>query len=1622
MVKNRMNALLVLIAMLLFSVSLFAEGRTSYKIKSYIDENGDVVNVYRYAGFPPKELPPVNTELPKEVRADGEKGFFALNNVPAYTWCYGCTATATSIIAAYYDNFGAPTVYTGPANGGVAPQTNSVWQTASQADTDQCPLAASKNGVDGRSTRGHGDDYWTGYLDEATDPYYGAWSEHDYEVGQRAAADFMGTNQWYNWENADGSTSLWSSAGGVYDYVGAEGSTPAARDGIHGVRLFYESLGMTVDWNYTRTITGYDDPDDDPDMGPATGGYEFAMYKASIDAGRPVYIQVEGHSMVGFGYDDTYTPPRLYLRDTWDTNTSQTAHYMSWGGVYSNMQHYAISEVILGTECYWAAPENVFALNDNRSVTVTWDDPSKGTKDMSYIVFRDGSQIATGVTTTSYVDNGASDGVHYWSVKAYYIDDSFTSYMSKQVAAYVSPSVTSFYDDFESGLGQWLMDPLTGQDYSWGLDTQYKYAGTYSLSDSPISETYPHTDTDYNVAGYYGDQTELLAAGGSIAEVAPGINFYTAADATCTFWMKYMIEESFDYLYFQACDDGVTWETLRTWSSEEAGVAWHQETISLGLFAGNSNVRFRFYFVSDYGYATEGTNIDNFAITPSSVDGAAPYVYYTKAKDYYSANADGFEITATITDFTGVDYANVLYKVNGGSEQTVTPLSVNGNTYFWKLPVQNPGDMIEFRFDVQDTYSTPNQGFKGPYYYVDGLHQKYDYGTVSSYTYVVPTTVDYDMKSYAVKFSSFYDDIVGAVVRGYIDATAIATEGDNDPMLINVWGDNSGLPGAALITPLSYANPATLSDTNAWAYVDLSSYAALDSMAGDYFIGFECGSGSTGMSRTVQTDCGTTQEFDFGRAYWQYYMSGSPIWEKNLGYNHHIRCITTNYQIQPAIIDPSPNGLAEELVPDGTSSQILTVNNIGGFSLDYNASIDYNGTAGAAEVASNDFNSALGWTSAGTRVWTRSTSLPGLNGSAYATVSAATQGNTVYHSYLTSGIIDMSSYGEGSTISFEQYKSTATSTGGLEISTDGTNWFSIYSNTAIIGALGAPDYQTITIPSAYITSTTRFRFHATLPKNAGSWNIDNIVIGGVVPFSWMTLDGGATTSGTVAVSGSDPMTVGFDAAGLAEGSYTANIRLTSDYSNESVFVELTVTNASPPAAPSLVSPGNASNLVDITPYFDWSTVTDATAYNVVVDNNSDYSSPEIDTEVATTYYQAVSELAVGTYYWKVRSKNAAGYSSFTGSWSVNVQSPIATPSVANLAGAALQNATDSDTFNITNDGNATLNYTISVEYVTSKADLTLLTNDFSAGLGWTASDYLVWAQSSDLTYDLDGTAYARLAADPDDDPNGSAAGVLTSPVFDGTTSYEVWVDFDQFSNLLTSSCLVDYTINGTDWINVYTNTASIGASGAPDHQRIKLPTTSAAMQVRFKANMKNQSGSHWNIDNIVVEGLNPANYGWLSVLPASGSITASNSTQFTATYDATGMDAGTFNANIVIASNDQYEPTQYIPVEFVVTSGTVIPGVPSNIVTSIVSGNIFIQWDDAADAETYDIYTSADPYGTYTLLTNVGVSEYTYTGTESKMFFQIVSKNSTKDSPENIEVKAIKKRTVKDIKLDESGR
>lgn len=250
--------------------------------------------------------------------------------VPAYDWSFGCSATSGAMIAAYYDRNGYPELYTGPSNGGVMPLDSSIWPrwTDGAGKTyGQCPLTASHLGLDGRTTRGSIDDYWVSYNSAAQDPYLtGGWTQHTWGS---AIGDYMKTSQ-SAYSNTDGSTTFYYLPGSAAQLTCAQMLANGwVRDGTLGRKSFYEARGYTVTDCYSQNTDN-----------EVAGGFSYARYKAEIDAGRPVMINVQGHTMVGVGYSD---PSTVYLHDTWDYAT----HSMPWGGSYEGMRMLSVSIVNL---------------------------------------------------------------------------------------------------------------------------------------------------------------------------------------------------------------------------------------------------------------------------------------------------------------------------------------------------------------------------------------------------------------------------------------------------------------------------------------------------------------------------------------------------------------------------------------------------------------------------------------------------------------------------------------------------------------------------------------------------------------------------------------------------------------------------------------------------------------------------------------------------------------------------------------------------------------------------------------------------------------------------------------------------------------------------------------------------------------------------------------------------------------------------------------------------------------------------------------------------------------------------------------------------------------------------
>ncbi|MCK4980151.1 MAG: M6 family metalloprotease domain-containing protein [Candidatus Delongbacteria bacterium] len=72
------------------------------------------------------------------------------------------------------------------------------------------------------------------------------------------------------------------------------------------------------------------------------------------------------------------------------------------------------------------------------------------------------------------------------------------------------------------------------------------------------------------------------------------------------------------------------------------------------------------------------------------------------------------------------------------------------------------------------------------------------------------------------------------------------------------------------------------------------------------------------------------------------------------------------------------------------------------------------------------------------------------------------------------------------------------------------------------------------------------------------------------------------------------------------------------------------------------------------------------------------------------------------------------------------------------------------------------------------------------------------------------------------------------------------------------------------------------------------------------------------------------------------------------------------------------------------------PEVPINVITSLSGTNLVVDWDVSANAISYDIYSSDDPYGTFTLVNNVATNQYTVPMSVAKKFYYVVAKNATK--------------------------
>lgn len=263
----------------------------------------------------------------------------------------------------------------------------------------------------------------------------------------------------------------------------------------------------------------------------------------------------------------------------------------------------------------------------------------------------------------------------------------------------------------------------------------------------------------------------------------------------------------------------------------------------------------------------------------------------------------------------------------------------------------------------------------------------------------------------------------------------------------------------------------------------------------------------------------------------------------------------------------------EVLAPGQTSSEVLYITNNGGLTLDYTANVVY-ADKYKDVVLQENFNTGIpaSWTiidgGETTHSWYGETSYSGstLDGTPFAFVDSDDAGYVDMDETLLTPA--MNTYGfTDLTLEFDQYYRYYSSGGSEKADVDiwdGSAWINILSMTSTnMGNWGSPDHQVIDILE-YANPEMKIRFHYYDANYDWFWALDNVEISGTPgpTGSWLTLNGGNTTSGAVASMSTDEINVGFDASELEEGIYYADIYLSSNdlqHPMEVVPVTLTVT-------------------------------------------------------------------------------------------------------------------------------------------------------------------------------------------------------------------------------------------------------------------------------------------------------------------------------------------------------------------------------------------------------------------------------------------------------------------------------
>ncbi len=250
-----------------------------------------------------------------------------LSNTPDYGLWYGCSPTAAGMLMGHYDRNG----YRGWSYAGLVPGAVAEPETFVGPATG---WSARVNHI--IASPGHVDDFYRGGVgargDDVNPP------QHEFDC----LADFMGTSQDQAY-NANGGTFFWFWTDGTpftwehADLLGVTGNS-----GMYGIYEYIDYAGYDTASLYNQLVPGVANLLW-PDVEANVLGFTLENYQSEVDAGRPVLLHLENHTMYGYGYVEGTDIINVY--DTWSAGGGT----MAWGGTYGGLLHYGVTVLELAS-------------------------------------------------------------------------------------------------------------------------------------------------------------------------------------------------------------------------------------------------------------------------------------------------------------------------------------------------------------------------------------------------------------------------------------------------------------------------------------------------------------------------------------------------------------------------------------------------------------------------------------------------------------------------------------------------------------------------------------------------------------------------------------------------------------------------------------------------------------------------------------------------------------------------------------------------------------------------------------------------------------------------------------------------------------------------------------------------------------------------------------------------------------------------------------------------------------------------------------------------------------------------------------------------------------------------